>query len=176
MENALRDKLLKLYELAKRGVGGEKVNADTMLRRMLEKHSLTIEDIDVELPKRRYYHYTTLWKEKLICQIICAVTNSNSMYTYGAYKDIGADVTDFQHIQILEMIDFHFENYIAEKKKFLDDFASAYVQKHELYRETTDKDREDKPPLTPEEIRAIMRMSSIQESLSNATYHKKLNA
>ena len=38
METNLKDKLQKLYTLSKRGVDGEKYNAEVMLRRLLEKH------------------------------------------------------------------------------------------------------------------------------------------
>ncbi len=36
----------KLNELAKRGEGGEKINAESMLKKIMEKHGFTIDDIE----------------------------------------------------------------------------------------------------------------------------------
>lgn len=174
MNDKLKEKLLKLYELAKRGVDGEKINAELMLNKMLEKHGFTIEDIDQETPKKRYYKYTTKLNEKLISQILCKVLNSNDVYSIRGYKEVMAEITDYQHVQILELIDFHLDNFNKERKQFLNDFASAYVQKHRLFRETTEDDYENRKPLSVEEKQAIWRMSNIKDCLSNKTYTKKL--
>jgi hypothetical protein len=174
MEAKLKDKLLKLYELAKRGIAGEKVNAEFMLTRMLDKHGLTIDDIDQELPKIRYYSYTTLLKKRLILQIIYKVGNTDKIYSVVGLKEVTSTVTDYQHIQILEMIDFHFENFDKERKQFLTDFSDAYVQKHRLFGETKEEDLINKKPLTTDEKQAIWRMSNIKECLSNKSYVKKI--
>lgn len=174
MEIKLKDKLLKLYELSKRGVGGEKVNAEFMLNRLLYKHGLTVNDIDQDLPKNRYYSSTNKLNEKIICQVIYKVLNGGAIYGVRGTKEVTAKVTDYQHVQILELIDFHLENFNKERNQFIKDFTSAYVQKHNLFRDTTEKDIEDSKPLTVEEKQAIWRMSNIKECLSNNTYQKKL--
>ncbi|MDO6813803.1 hypothetical protein [Tenacibaculum soleae] len=175
MEDKLKDKLLKLYELAKRGVAGEKVNAELMLNRMLNKHGLTIEDINQEIPKDRFYKYTTKLSDKLITQILFKVVGSKEIYGVKGYREVCAKVTDYQHIQILEMIDFHLSNFDKERKQFLNDFTSAYIQKHRLFRDTTyDNDIKEQKPLTTEEKQALWRMSNIKECLSNKSYVKKL--
>ncbi|CAM1374377.1 Protein of unknown function [Tenacibaculum litopenaei] len=175
MELKLKEKLSKLYELAKRGVDGEKINAELMLNKMLEKHGLTISDIDTETPKERYYPYTTTMSNTLIRQIIYRVTERTDIYSIRSYKEIVVKATDYEHIQILEQIDFHLENFNKERKQFLKDFTDAYVQKHRLFKETTEEDLKNRKPLTTEEKQAIWRMSAIKETLSNKTYTKKLN-
>jgi hypothetical protein len=176
MENKLKDKLLKLYELAKRGVDGEKVNAEFMLNRMLQKHGLTIEDINQDTPKKRYYKYTTKLNNKIISQIAFKVLGTDEVYSVRGYKEVCITVNDYQHIQILEMIDFHLENFDKERKQFLNDFTSAYIQKHRLFRDTTyDDEVKESKPLTTEEKQALWRMSNIKDCLSNKTYTKKLS-
>lgn len=172
MKIELKDKLLKLYELAKRGVGGEKTNAERFLNNLLEKHGLSIDDIDQELPKKRYYRYTTNHNEMLIAQVILKVTNNKQIWNVKHYKELAAEVTDYQHVQILELIDFHLDNYNQEKKIFLKDFTVAYVQKHKLFRDAPDE-RELKD-LTQEEKEALWRMSNLKQNLSNKSYTKKL--
>lgn len=176
MENKLKDKLLKLYELAKRGVDGEKENAEFMLNKLLDKHGLTIQDIDQETPKKRWYKYTTNLSKKIISQIVFKVINNDSVYSVRGYKEVVAEVTDYQHIQILELIDFHLENFNKERKQFLNDFTSAYVQKHRLFRDTKDEDVRGRKPLSIEEKQALWRMSNIKYCLSNKTYTKKIEA
>ena len=174
MEEKIKDKLMKLYELSKRGVGGEKENAEMFLNRMLKKHNLTIEDIASEQLKIRGYLYTTLWKKKIICQVIARVTNRWEIFASSGkgFKIVSSKVTDCEHVQILELIDFHFENFELEKKVFLKDFEGAYIQKHRLFKDSSDEETKD---LTPEERREVMRMVGIYENLSNRTYTKKLN-
>lgn len=177
IEDKLKDKLLKLNELAKRGIGGEKLNAGAMLMKMLSKHGLSIEDINQEISKKRHYKYSTLQNKTIVIQIMFRVMNesSRSIYSVMHHKEVTAEVTDYEHIQILEMVDFHLDNFKEERKKLLDDLASAYVQKHNLFRETTNEDRKNKKPLTPEERAKLWRVSNIQECLTNKTYIKKLN-
>lgn len=175
MEDALKDKLLKLYELSKRGVDGEKLNAQLMLKKMLNKHGLTIDDINQERPKKRYYKYTTLLNEQIISQIIFKVTERKEIYLVKGYKEVCSEVSDYEHVQILELIDFHLENFNNERKQFLKDFANAYIQKHRLFRERNDDEREERKPLTHEEKMSIWRMSNIKDCLSDKTYTKKID-
>ena len=175
MESKLKEKLQKLYELAKRGVDGERVNAEFMLNKMLEKHGFTIDDIDGEAPKDRYYKYTTEMSRKLVLQIIYRVTERDNIWTLRGYKEVGSEVSDYEHIQILEQIDFHLQNFNEERKQFLKDFTSAYIQKHKLFSLNPKEKDEERKPLSMEEKQAIWRMSAIKETLSNKTYTKKLN-
>lgn len=174
MESKLKDKLLKLYELAKRGVDGEKINAELMLNRLLDRHDLTIDDIDQELPRKRYYAYTTLAKKKLWLQIINKYTGSDNIYSIRGYKEVMCEVTDFQHVQIIEAMDFHNVHFDKERQRMLKDFTSAYVQKHRLFNEQKDDDSPRKP-LTIEERQAILRMMALKDNLSDETYIKKLS-
>lgn len=172
----LKDKLLKLYELSKRGVDGEKTNAELMLSRMLDKHNLSLDDIDQDIPKKRYYKYTTKMSKDIISQIAFKVLGSKEVYLVSGYREVSVTVTDFEHIQILEMIDFHLSNFEEERKLFLKDFTSAYIQKHRLFRDL-DKDEDEAKrdkPLTLEEKQAIWRMMNIKNNLSDKSYTKKL--
>src|SRR5690606_10587147 len=173
MEDKIKDRLIKHYELSKRGIGGERENAKLFLDQLLKKHNLTLEDIDSEQLRDRYYPYTTIWKRKIITQVICRVTNRFEIYGYKGLKELCSKVTDCEHIQILELIDFHFENFEKEKKVFLKDLESAYIQKHRLFRDTDD-DQTTKN-LTAEEEMEIKRIISIYENLNNNTYTKKIS-
>ena len=175
MEDRLKSKLLKLYELAKKGVDGEKINAELLLNKMLQKHNLTIENIIQEKPKERGYKYTTSLNKTLLVQIIFNVTKRSEIYGVRKSREVFSSVTDYEHIQILELLDFHLDNFNLEKKQLLNDFINAYVQKHKLYRDLPDSELKEDKPLTKEEEQAIWRMSNIKDILSNRSYTKKLS-
>lgn len=168
INDKLTEKLLKLYRLAIRGEGGEKTNAVTLLNKLLDKHNLTLADIDSKLVQKRYYSYTTLINRTLIEQIIYKVTNVEQFRFRTDIKQIRAKVTNYQHVQILELIDFHIHNFKKEKEKFLKDFTNAYIEKHQLFGQSDD---EDYDILDGEEIK---RIEAIMNNLSDVFYQKKL--
>ena len=142
--------------------------------KMLKKHDLTIDDINQDIPKNRFYPYTTNLKRKLIVQIVAKVATNPACYGVRGYREVSAKVNDYEHIQILELIDFHFDNFENERKRFLNDFTSAYIQKHRLFIERDEDFYDNQKPLTQKEKEAIWRMSAIKDCLSNNSYTKKL--
>lgn len=172
MDDKLKDKLLKLLELAERGVDGEKENAAMLLDKMLKKHGLTIEDINSELPSLKYYYYTSIVSKKIINQIIYTVTGSAKVYADKRNKCIYSEVTDYQHVQILEMVDFHLENYKEEREKLLDTFTSAYVHKHNLF--PVNSDEKEEHEYTDADRQKALQILNLMRNLSDKTYTKKL--
>lgn len=145
-----------------------------MLERLLSKHNLTIDDIEINKTKTRYYKYTTRANNDLIAQIIFSIISHKKVYENSSRKNISVEVSDYEHVQILEAIDFHLENFDKERKQFIKDFTNAYISKHNLYGDQSNRDEEDDTPLTVEEKQALWRMSNIRDCLANETYRKKL--
>ena len=54
LDKKLESKLIKLYELAKQGVGGEAINANKILNNLLEKHNITL-DMLLDIEKKKYF-------------------------------------------------------------------------------------------------------------------------
>jgi len=172
MDQQLKERLLKLYELSKRGEGGEKVNAEVFLNKLLEKHNLTIDDIDSNVPKRRYYKYTTKANMRVIIQVLFKTLGAKAKIgQLPSYKEVSIEVNDYQHVQILEEIDFHLDNFKKERKKILEDFKQAYIQKHCLY--STDSEP-SKKEMTKEDLEQLERIIAMQGNLSNDSYTKKI--
>lgn len=171
IEEKLKNKLLKLYELAKRGVDGEKVAASLALDRMLKKYGLTLSDIDSDTPKERRYKYTDAQVKMICVHIVLHVMNSKKIFENRKQKTIIVNVTDYQHVQILEQIDFHIENYKREKKAILGRLTSAYVNKHRLFADSDEESEE----MSIEALREMEKSMRMQLDLSDRTYQKKLN-
>lgn len=115
-------RLRKLLALAQRGEGGEKANAQRMLEKMLERHGLSIEDLNDERRQTRWFPITNTYERKLAAQIMGKVCNTwePGVYTSKARpKQVGVDVT------AAEAIEFEL-HYDALRKALAEHFADAY--------------------------------------------------
>ena len=66
-----REKILKVLALARRGIDGEKRNAEKMLAKMLKKEGLTLEDLLSESEEKEYvkFSFRTSMEKKLLLQL-----------------------------------------------------------------------------------------------------------
>ena len=131
-ENIIK-KILKVLELTRRGVDGEKTAAEALLNSLLKKHNLTLSDLESLTKQQRDYKYKSTDHKSIILQIIVMVTSTDEIYSVKNEKIIVVYVTDAEHVQILELIDFHLYNYKVERANILKALKSAYIQKHQLY-------------------------------------------
>lgn len=179
IDNKLKDKLQKLLALADRGVGGEKTNAQTMLSALLDKHNLTLYDIGSEEKTERLFRYENGAEQLIIAQIIRKATNQNTVYLLREEKEIVQDLTDYENVMVLELIDFHIHQFNKERKALLarhkkerEVFESAYVQKHRLFRERQESEESTPSGLSKEELMAIF---NAMNNLEDVSYQKKLS-
>jgi len=176
MDSKLKEKLGKLYQLAKKGVGGEKENAEKFLKKLLDKHGLTIEDLEKEEKVDKFYNYTSIKSRELIHQIVYHVIGKDMItWNIPTYKCVGVEATNYQHIQIKELVLFHLENMKIKKKKFLETFYSAYVQKHSLFppKELSNKEDEEEE-LSREDWENIEKVLAFKNMMGGATFVKKI--
>lgn len=167
MNDKIKDKLLKLLELSKRGIDGEKDNAESMLTKLLIKHDLSLSDLDSNLQTFREYGYQTKDDVLLIAQIITKVTERYDIKKHTGLKILFAAVSDFEHVQIIELIDYHLPDFKEQRADILKNLINAYIQKHELYR----------PPskARPAEINHdLFKTMSLMQILKDEKYTKKL--
>ncbi|MBQ4493320.1 MAG: hypothetical protein II972_01790 [Elusimicrobiaceae bacterium] len=64
----LKDRLIRVYNLSQRGVGGEKENAKKILQRLLAANNMTLQDflnkkgiLDPEIINERFFYYGFFW-------------------------------------------------------------------------------------------------------------------
>lgn len=82
LPQATKDRLERLLQLAKRGVGGEAETAETMLNRMLAEHGLTIADLEGhEEPTWHEFKPSGTYGVDLLIQTVCKVTGSSTIST-----------------------------------------------------------------------------------------------
>jgi hypothetical protein len=174
MNQKLQDKLQKLLALAKRGVGGEKVNAEKFLDQLLKKHNLTIDDIDQDNFKKRYFKYTNKENKTILNHVINKVLELREydLYTIKGFREFMVKITDYENIQIIELYDFHSTQLAKEKKQILNDLCNAYIQKHQLFRSSNSvNDNQQRQEIDFEKLR---RSRALEDVLENVTYQKKI--
>ena len=174
MTDSLKFKLQKLLTLSKRGIDGEKLNAEVLLNKLLKKHNVSLSQIESEEKQMRFYSYTSPETRQILVNIIGHVSNTPEIYGVKKHKDLAVEVTDYEDIQIQEMKDFHFSNFRKERQKILQDLASAYIHKHDIFRESS-TENEEPANKKPVDWEAIKRMLNLKNSLSDVSFRKSLN-
>lgn len=85
-----KERLKKLYALALRGVGGEKVQAQAILDKMLKKYAMTLDDLDDEVIQEYDLEYHGKEQDRILMRTVYKVTderevlnNAENMVLYG---------------------------------------------------------------------------------------------
>lgn len=179
MENieSIKDKLLKLKNLAERGCQGEAIAAQRALENMLKKYGLTLGDICND---KLQWHWIKTGKGKdakeLLFQCFFQITDkSNCNYKEAKrYSEIGFELTSAQYADLMSLFEFHYNQFKREREKLLKNLYKAYISKHEIWNKTDVPD-EDKPnkrkPIDTEELRSILMLVN---SFEDVYYHKQL--
>lgn len=162
----IKERLKKLYALALRGVGGEKEQAEAILKRLIKKYGVSLDDLDEEIIKEYEIKYSGEAERKLLNQIVYKVTNETG-HTFNFYYTqsgrtcravLGVSCTEAQKMEIEFLFNFYKQLY----KKELEVFLRAFIHKHQLFGEL--KEGEKGTQLSPEEE---LRLFSIMRGLSD---------
>ena len=137
-----REELLKRLErvkaLAERGVGGEKENAEALLKRLMEKYEISDEDIEDTSTRTYFIRYQTQWERKLLHQIAYMHLGSGhsfgcvGTYTNRSRKKVGVECTPAQYIEI--EADYEFFRTAMEEEMSI--FYTAFISKNNLLHAT----------------------------------------
>ena len=172
-DTKITSRLLKLLALAKRGVGGEKENAQRMLDKLLAKHHMKLSDIinDDEALIRSFFNYGSPLEKKLLINIVCAVTNSYS-YTeiikHGLGRKMGFKLTrsQFNEIRFLYII------YRKELTRGVDNFYKAFVYKNDIF-PTVDTGK-SRTELSLQEKKDLADVMKLMDSIERTAIHKQI--
>lgn len=166
-------KLKKIKELAERGEAGEAQAAKAMLITLLQKHGLTLEDIQDEKTQKYTFRYAFADEKDLMLQCISKVADDPKLsYSYrrDRKKEFFVELTEWQYVESKDLIKFHLKQYRDKKKERMQSFFSAYLSRHALFAESS---KGEAPKLTEEEIRRILREMDVMDD--HDTYTKKLS-
>lgn len=128
-----RERVAKLLALAQQGVGGEKTNAETLLRKLLAQHGLTVEDMarDEQLRVKCLVKYNHPYEKKLFMQVVYTVLNGKDwdVHRYNGTRTIFCEVTPMQRAEIL----LRYELYLRSFKAEIDVLMEAFIMKQRIY-------------------------------------------
>lgn len=171
------ERMKKILALARRGVGGEKVTAEAMLAKLLDKYGMTVEDLEGEQHaiERHWFTYRTEIERKLLVQIVANVLNSSAITRWKrrGKRMIGFDLTAFQHAEV----DVRYEAYRKPLQKELEKATSriysAFVQANDLGVDRSDDDDHPRPEVDMDELMAIM---ALMRTMKPTPVHRQLES
>ena len=70
MNDKVKEKITKVYELVKRGIAGERQSAEKMLKKLLEKYNISEDELNSIDEKEYYFKYASNLDEWLLIQLI----------------------------------------------------------------------------------------------------------
>ncbi len=154
------EKLMKLYRLAQRGVGGEQANAERMLYNALKRAGMTLDELlgADEEPVEASFMYSTKFERMLLFQIVGKVLNSTSV----SYRKVkrGPVIFDLSPSQAVE-VQLMFDVYKRAWAKELEHTLSAFIATNDIY--AADQSNAGPSKLSPEELKDIRRKMMAME-------------
>ncbi len=118
MDDKIKQKLQKILRLAREGVGGEKVNAQSMLDRLLKKHGMSMADIEdtSQEVSLHEFKYKSALEAELLYQLCYSFLQTNRLkFSKPPYQKnrVWIEMTRSQAAEVT----FLFSMYCAELKK-----------------------------------------------------------
>lgn len=137
IDEKVQAKLSKLQALAERGVGGEKVNAQRMLDKLLARHGITVADLSDERRETRWFPAANRFDKSLAQQIMSKICDSSTVELWVSKrrpKQIGVDVTPAEAIEF----ELHYDALRKALAECFKDAFVAFVQANRLFPSTRD--------------------------------------
>lgn len=166
IEESVLDKLRKILRLVQEGQSGEKVAATKLLKQLLEKYKLKVEDIQVIKRKKRILLYKNKAEKRLLGGCMDKVLQGADVYMQKDRLCLYADMSEWEYLQVRELFEFHKNNFYNEFEKLM----LAYIHKHVLFHP---RESSGESTLSQEEIAEIIAMMS---GLSDKSLTKRIQA
>lgn len=157
----------KLHALSQRGIGGEKSNAQRMLGRLMEQHGISWHDVNQPVRVERVYKYTSKTHRHLIGQVIVSVWAEARVTVITAYKELFADLSAAEHVEVLLKIDHYWKLYQQEQDLFLE----AFIRRNDLVRHI---DHTNSRIPTAAEIQRMRRVAAMSQTISAEAPNKRI--
>jgi len=165
MDNHL-DLAKKLNELAKRGEGGEKINAQKLLAKFCAKHGINIDEVDDE----KTQSFTVKIPDELqwlYFRTVGQVTQKdNNVWNQRKRNHFRIECTESEFV----LINSIYDHYKKELGKQLELLKTAFIIKHRIW---MDGNSTGKPPSAEEQER-INKAFRMAENMETESYQKRL--
>lgn len=151
----------KIKALADRGVGGEKENAQKLLKSLMLKYNISEEELDEEVIKEFYITVPKFYRSMdLIYQVLYSVVGENCrnmLWRRGRKRFLKCTTAEF--LEFEAKFKFYFYHY----KKEIDRYYSAFIQANEIFPSLEKANRSSKSELTEEDKKMLKLASSLEK-------------
>jgi hypothetical protein len=171
--NKLHEKLKKLLALTEQGLGGEKINAQEKLEKLMKKHGIQLSDFIGEAITLEWFKSKPgKIQKQLLYQIIVNVCgNKTDTYASPLNKGkIGVKVTKSQQVEI----ELKYISYMRSLEKELNLTYEAFVQTNHIFPTDAEDEIIDPSKIEIEELERLayamqgMKPVMIQKTLAKA--------
>ena len=172
-EEAAR-KLKAIKALAEQGAPGERENAQRLLETLAKKYGVSLETLHDEEKALCWFRYSQKIEERLLSQVIFAVTGERASGCRGAVsgrmrKELGVRCTPAEKIEI--ETNYHFFRRALDEE--FDAFYIAFIHKNGIFPSNCDaKDIDEKTDA--EELRKLKKASMMMMGMDMHTPLKTL--
>lgn len=168
----------KLYRLAKRGVGGEALNAQELLFKLVQKFDLNPETFAYDLHYNEIKKYTFKYNSRykfILMSVIHKVLNINS-FTYwkvrGSKTEIELKCSKIEAIEIETQYDLYVRSFEKEYAKL----KRAFIHANNIYakEDETSKSNKREKPLTPQERAELWEVLQMAQGINPTEIYKMI--
>lgn len=168
LPSKLKKRLYQLAELATRGVGGEKENAETRLARLLKKHGIKMADFfETDCEQEFFFTYSTKFEELLFIQIAASI-GIVDVWEYQGTRKLSVNCSVSNHAEL----SLKYGVYKRALKDEMDMTFHAFIHTQKLYSPSNDlqDEKEESPQIRSAEelrrLRLIAARSSVMDRVS----------
>ncbi len=165
MTDQIREKLKKILELSKRGIDGEKDNAQRILDEMVKKYDTSLDELNSEVCKECYFPYKNNPEKELILYILRSISDKE----FRSYTDktLGMELTVSENIQAEIMT----VTLLRQYRKELKNLPRAFAVANQLYSKRKSEPKE----LTEKEKKANEELQRLARGFNKTCFDKQLN-
>lgn len=158
----ISETIKKLYERTKLDVGSERENAKRLLKQLLKKNGLTIEDLLSEEKTAYVIGYKSKNEELLFSQIIMVNLKLRTIKLNRKKKVLYFEATKEQKLDISNEINFYgkiLKEMRIELLKQIKTLGKAMINKYEIVGDDDDNDeKKESPKMSRDELLRLMKL------------------
>jgi hypothetical protein len=129
----IRDRLIKLKNLAERGCQGEAIAARNALERLLKKYNLTVDDLGSEEKTWRWIKTGRKgYSRELLFQCYYNMFDATEVMRKQYRDETAFELTAYEYTELVNAYEWHVANFEKELKRMKKDLLSAYIYRHDL--------------------------------------------
>lgn len=160
---SILEQIKKVKELAERGIGGEKENAKILLDKLLKKYNISFNEVNNEEKDEYIFNYKTNFDEKILIQCLLKYSKSDDYLTYKQENKIKIKLTKLEWLDVEASYDFY-KNLFSKE---IDLLFTAFINKHDIFREKNPNDNSKGKELSEQEMESLINM---MKGLSNNSF------